>query len=215
MREGAAPAAGLRLNRLHQEARIFASILHGACISSPAHTANLPGSLPATSRPALEGVSMTSIESDPATQLPSAIPRKSVDRFLWGFPLFALGCEAFLVALNYLERINGSFIVTLLFFALIVLIMLVIALVGIVALLKGRFKCAAALLLAPCMILAPFLFPILRYEEFALDFIRFQLTKGTYAEVVDKLSPAERASRILFFDWGSEGLAGISGSSEY
>jgi hypothetical protein len=158
---------------------------------------------------------MTSSESDPVFLRPSAIPRRSVDRFLWGFPVFALGCEVFLAALKYLERINGSFIVTLLYFALVLLIMLAIALAGIIALIGGGYKRAAALLLAPLIVAAPFLFPILRYEEFVFDLIRFHFTKGTYAEVVDKLSPAERASRILFFDWGKEGLAGISGSSEY
>jgi hypothetical protein len=158
---------------------------------------------------------MTSIDSGPAIPRPSAISPRSVDRFLWGFPVFALGCEVFLAALKYVERFNGSFIVTFLFFALIALIILAIALVGIVFLLRGRFKNAAALLLAPFIIAAPFLYPILRYEDFVFDFIRFQLTKGTYVEAVDRLSPAERASRILFFGWGNEGLAGISGSSEY
>ena len=155
---------------------------------------------------------MTSSESDSATRQASAVGRTS-DRFLWGFPLFALGCEVFLAALNYFERITaGSFFVMLLFLALIVLMILVIALAGIVALLRGRFKCAAALLLAPFMIAAPFLFPILRYEEFFFDLIRFHFTKGAYVEIVDKLSPAERASRILFFDWGHAGYVGSSGS---
>lgn len=137
----------------------------------------------------------------------------SDDRFLWGFPLFALGCEIFLAALTYLNRIQGGlFFVMLLFLALVVLIMVVIAVVGVVALLRGRFKRAAALLLAPFIIAAPFLFPILRYEDFAFDLIRFNFTKATYAEIVDKLSPAERASRILFFDWGEEGFVSSTGS---
>jgi hypothetical protein len=159
---------------------------------------------------------MTSIGSDPAIHPPAPIGSKSNDRFLWGFPLFALGYEVFLAALNYLERINaGALTVTFLFFALVVLMMLVIAVAGIIALLMGRFKRAAALLLAPLIIAAPFLVPILRYENFAFDLIRFHFTKAAYAEIVDRLSPAERTSRVLFFGWGSVGFAGISGSSEY
>jgi hypothetical protein len=157
---------------------------------------------------------VTSVESHPAARQPSAIGGKSDDRFLWGFPLFALCYEVFLAALTYLNRIQGGlFFVMLLFLALVALIMLVIAVVGVVALLRGRFKRAAALLLAPFIIAAPlFLFAILRYEDMAFDLIRFHFTKGTYAEVVDALSPAERASRILFFDWGEEGFAASAGS---
>jgi len=158
-------------------------------------------------------VSVTSVESHPATRQPSAIGGTSDDRFLWGFPLFALCCEVFLAALTYLERIRaGSFLVMLLFLALVVVIMLVIAVVGVIALLRGRSKRAATLLLAPFIIATPFLFPVLRYEEFAFDLIRFHFTQGTYAEVVDGLSPAERASRILFFDWGNEGFVASAGS---
>jgi len=39
---------------------------------------------------------------------PSDSVRRSDDRFLWGFPLFAVGCEIFVSALNYLERIHGG-----------------------------------------------------------------------------------------------------------
>jgi hypothetical protein len=160
-------------------------------------------------------VGVTSIERDPAAQQPSTIGGQSDDRFLWRFPLFALGCEIGLAALTYLERISGGSLVLALFLLIfIVLGMLVIAGAGIVALFRAKFKRAAALLLAPFIIAAPLLFPILRYEEVAFDLIRFHLTKARYAEVIDKLSPAERASRILFFDWGKEGVA-VSASTEY
>jgi len=138
----------------------------------------------------------------------SATVHPAVDRFLWGFPLFALCYEIFLAALAYIERISGgSLFLALFFLILIALPMVVVALVGIVALIRGRFKHAAALLLSPLIIASPFLFPILPYEDFAFDLIRFHLTKARYAEVIDKLSPTERASRILFFDWGTVGLA--------
>jgi hypothetical protein len=163
---------------------------------------------------------MTSIERDPTTQEPAAIGGTPVDRLLWGFPLFALCCEVFLAWLTYLERFGaGALVAAFLLFILIALAMLVVALVGIVFLFLGKLRRAAALLLAPLIVIAPFMFPllayeeipILRYETFVFDLVRFHFTKTRYADVVDKLSPADRASRILFFDWGDEG----SGSSKY
>jgi hypothetical protein len=137
------------------------------------------------------------------------------DRFLWGFPLFAAGCEVFLATLNYLERVNhGTFLVMLLFFALIALGMTVVAFVGIVALIKRRFKRAAALLLAPFIVASPFLLPILPYEDFAFDWLRFLFTKEKYAEVIEQMPSSDRVPRIVFFDWGREGLA-VTATSEY
>jgi hypothetical protein len=153
---------------------------------------------------------MTSVPaaaSDPA--------RRGDDRFLWGFPLFAVGCEIFLAVLSYLDRINGgAFFVMLSFFLLIALVMAVVALVGIVALIKGKLKRAASLLLAPFIIASPFLLPILPYENFAFDWLRFVFTKERYAQVIDHMPPAERASRIVFFDWGEAGFVGTS-NNEY
>jgi hypothetical protein len=155
---------------------------------------------------------MASLEGNHTSTAVSDAIHRSDDRFLWGFPLFAIGCEIFLATLNYLERINGgfAFIVTLLFFALIALGMAVVALAGIVALAKGRFKRASSLLFAPLIIASPFLFPILSYQEFAFDWLRFLVTKEKYTQVIDHMSPAERASRIVSFGWGETGFAGIA-----
>jgi hypothetical protein len=151
---------------------------------------------------------MTSIESDPTAESASAIDARSDDRFLWGFPLSALCCVIILAALVYVERISGGSLVLAAFlFVLVLVATLVIAFVGIVALVKGRFKRAAALLLAPFIIASPFLFPTPPYEDVAFDLMRFYLTRAKYDEVIDRLSPTERASRILFFDWGKVGLA--------
>ncbi|MBV8755389.1 MAG: hypothetical protein JO328_21255 [Hyphomicrobiales bacterium] len=95
------------------------------------------------------------------------------------------------------------------FFILIALIMAVTALVGLVALIKGKFKRAASLLLAPFIVASPFLFPVLSYQDFAFDWLRFLFTKEHYAQVIGQMSPAERASRIVPFGWGEEGFAGI------
>jgi hypothetical protein len=156
---------------------------------------------------------MRSINRDHASPGASPVPQDA-DRFLWGFPLFAIGCEIFLAVLNYLERINGGALTVMLsFFVLIALGMTVVALVGIVALIKGKFKRAASLLLAPFIVASPLLLPILPYEDFAFDWLRFLFTKEKYAQVIDRMSPAERASRIVFFDWGATGFAGIANSA--
>src|SRR5262249_896894 len=140
---------------------------------------------------------------------------RSDDAFLWRFPLFALCCEIVLAALDYLERMTGGAFVFA-FFLLVwgALGMLISALLGIVALVKGKIKRAAALLLAPFIIASPFIFTILPYEDIGFDLVRFHLTRSRYTEVIDALSPSERASRILFFDWGKEGLA-VTATTEY
>jgi len=155
---------------------------------------------------------MTSVAGDHSSRDAPSSVRPLVDRFLWAFPLLALCCGIGLAALEYLERISGGSLVLALF--LLILIVLAMLIMGILALLRGKFKRAVALLLAPFIIAAPLLFPILRYEEVAFDLIRFNFTKARYATVVDKLPPAERASRILFFSWGKEGLA-VTATNEY
>ena len=77
---------------------------------------------------------------------------------------------------------------------------------GINALVSGRFKRAAALLLAPSILSLSFIFPVALLEYRALDLLRFYSTKGHYDGVVERLSPAQRASSILFFEWGTTDL---------
>jgi hypothetical protein len=166
----------------------------------------VPNTLHATVRSG-DGRDMASLEGNQITTAEVDVVDRGDDRFLWGFPLFAIGCEIFLAALSYLERVDGSFIVTLSFFFLIALGMTVVALVGIVALIKNKFKRAASLLLASFIVASPFLFPVAPYEEFAFDWLRFLSTKEKYVQVIDRMSPAERASRIVSFDWGEEELA--------
>jgi len=72
---------------------------------------------------------------------------------------------------------------------------------------RRRWARATALLLVPFILAFPVAYyPVLDYEYFVLDLIRFHFTKEKYFEVIDKLSPAERASRIVVFDWGYEGM---------
>jgi hypothetical protein len=85
-------------------------------------------------------------------------------------------------------------------------IMLAVAIAGLAALIRGRFKRAAALLLAPSILSLSFVFPVAPLEYRALDLLRFYFTKGHYDAVVERLSPAQRVSSILFFEWGTTDL---------
>jgi hypothetical protein len=153
------------------------------------------------------GASVTSIESDPVARQPSAIGGQSDDRFLWRFPLFALGCEITLAVLTYLERLNGDWLILAwVLFVVVVSVVIFVAGFGIVALVRGRFKRAATLLLAPLIIASPFIFPLTPFEYRGLDLLRLYLNKGYYDAVIEKLPAAERASKVVFFDWGATGF---------
>jgi hypothetical protein len=150
---------------------------------------------------------MTTIERNPTSQHSSAVGGKSDDRFLWGFPLFALCCEIILTLLTYLERLGSGWIILgLVLFFLVVSVMIVVAGFGFVDAVRGRFKRAAALLLAPFIVASPFIFPILSSEYRAIELVRLYFNKGYYDAVIAKLPPAERASKVVFFKWGSTGF---------
>ena len=158
---------------------------------------------------------MASLEGHQTSTAASGALNRGSDRFLWGFPLFAVACEILLAVLDYLDRINGGAFFVILLFVLIELGMTVVAVVGIVFLIKGKFKLAASLLLPPFIVASPLLLPIGPYEYFAFDWLRFLITKEKYAQVIDQMPPADRASRVVLFDWGSEGFAGIGNSQYY
>jgi len=146
---------------------------------------------------------MTSIEGNQVPRDASIAERRTDDRFLWGYLLFALCCEIILVTLTY---VDSSLVLALYLFVLVVLVMIVGSLMGMVALFRQKFRRAAALLLAPVIVASPFLFPIIRLEYEALDLIRFYLNKSQYDAVIEKLSPTERASKVVFFKWGVTGI---------
>jgi hypothetical protein len=150
---------------------------------------------------------VTSVESHPPGQQPATIGGESDDRFLWGVPLFALCSEIILTLLTYLERLgSGWLILAAVLFFLIVSVMVLVAGMGIVALVRGRFKRAAALLLAPFIVVSPFIFPIAPFEYRALELLRLYLNKGYYDAVIEKTLPAERATKVVFFNWGATGF---------
>lgn len=150
---------------------------------------------------------MTSTGNNPAVAQRSTIYGKSDDRFLWGFPLVALCCEMTLVTLAYLERHGaGWLIVAVILFALVASAMIIVAVIGVVDVVGGNFKRAAALLLAPFIVASPFIFPIRPLEYRALELVRLYVNKGYYDAVIAKTPLTERASKVVFFDWGATGF---------
>src|SRR5262249_9126808 len=85
-------------------------------------------------------------------------------------------------------------------------IMLAVVVMGLAALLSGKVKRAAALLLAPSILVLPLIFPIAPLEYRALDLLRFYFTKGYYESEVERLPPAQRVSTVLFFEGGATDL---------
>jgi hypothetical protein len=128
--------------------------------------------------------------------------RQPDDAFAWGYPLFALCYEIILATLRYFDRIGETLGFAIYLSIPVTAIMLAVAIMGVSALIGGRFKRAAALLLAPSILVLPLKFPIAPLEYRALDLLRFYLTKGHYDGVVEALSPAQRVSSVLFFPWG-------------
>jgi hypothetical protein len=148
---------------------------------------------------------MTLTDGHQVSPRASAGVRRAGDPLAWVIPPLALGCAIGLVALTYLDRISGGS----LFLALFLFVFLVVAalIAAAIDLVRRRWTRAAALLLVPFILALPVLhYPIMQYEYFVLDLMRFYFIKEKYAEVIDKLSPAERASRIVSFTWGAVGM---------
>jgi heme/copper-type cytochrome/quinol oxidase subunit 2 len=149
---------------------------------------------------------MTSVESQTLPETPD-IARRPGDAFLWQYPLIALGCQVALATLAYLGRIGGVWLIlSALLLIVIVFAMVFVTMFGISALVDRRFKRAAAVLLAPVILISPLLLPILPVEYAALDLMRLYYNKGTYDSTAAKLAPADRALKVVFFDWGGEGF---------
>jgi hypothetical protein len=146
---------------------------------------------------------MASVDGDEPAADAYKTASQPEDRFAWGFPLFAVGCDIALVVLAYIDR---SLLLAGCLFVLVVVVTIVLLVMGIVAILRDRFKRAAALVLTPLIVALPFLFPIMDIQYEARDLIRFYLNKSQYDAVIDKLSPTERASKVVFFKWGVTGF---------
>jgi hypothetical protein len=149
---------------------------------------------------------MISVENRAPAEM-SGVVREPGDIFVWKYPLVALGCQLALATLAYLDRIGGVWLIlAALLLIVIVFAAVIVTLLGIAALAGRMFKRAAAILLAPVIIITPLVLPIFSGEYLALDLIRFYYNKSTYDAAITKLAPTERALRVVFFDWGATGF---------
>jgi hypothetical protein len=191
---------------------IFALILHCACINSPPHTASLLQTI--CSQYELKwsgtgGFGMTTTDGDRAGDRTSGAASASRDSFLWRYPLSVVACVMALATLSYLERFDGfwSFVSGLLLFLTLVLYGLVLLFLGIVALFRARVKGALAFVLGPVAVVLLFVLDVQWILRVPLDLLQFYYHRGGYDAAIDKMSPEERASTVVFFDWGNEGGA--------
>src|SRR5262245_8235594 len=157
---------------------------------------------------------MTSIESGPAGDRTSGAST-SRDFFRWRYPLSMLACVMALATAAYLERLHGfwgflSFVSGLLLLLTIVLYGLVLLFLGIVALFRARVKRALAYVLGPTVVVLLFVSNLQWILRVPLDLLQFYYRRGEYEAAIDKMSPSERASTVVFFDWGAEGGATAS-----
>lgn len=156
---------------------------------------------------------MTSVESDPTAQQPSAIAGHSDDRFLWAVPLVALASEITLAILSYLERLNGDWLILAFVLFVPVVSLAILALgMGLVALVRRRFKRAAALLLAPLIVASPFIFTIAPFEYHALDLLRLYLNKGYYDAAVEKITRSRARLQSHVVRMGRDGVVHARGN---
>jgi hypothetical protein len=122
-----------------------------------------------------------------------------------------VACVMALVTSSYLGRINGVWGLVGIFSLLIgALYALVLLFLGIIALLRARVKQALAFVLGPVVIALLFVWHLQWIFWVPLDLLRFYYHRGEYEAVIGKMSPAERASTAVFFDWGNTGDAASS-----
>jgi len=131
----------------------------------------------------------------------SSLP--SDNSFSWGYSLSAFLLVVVLLFFSYV----GVFLLDWVLFFVTALFLIVLLLMGLVAFFRQRFKRAAALLVAPLIFIPIYLLNLGSMPLFAVDLIRFYYHLEEYTAAIDALPAAERASRLIIFEWGSKGWA--------
>ena len=153
---------------------------------------------------------MTSIESGRADDRTSGAASGCHDTFRWRYPLSLFACVMALVTSAYLERLGGFwgfllFLSSLFLLLTIFLYGLFLLFMGIAALFRARVKRALAFVLGPAVVVLLFVLHLQWILRVPLDLLQFYYRRGEYEAAIDKMSPSERASTVVFFDWGDEG----------
>jgi len=134
--------------------------------------------------------------------------------FLWRYPLIAIVPKIVFFPVLYLQgHVTGSWFALLLLLMLFAGLFLVALLViAALALWKRHFKLAAAALLAATVI-GTFPWYSLRIGppiHDAIDEVRFYVVRDRYDAIIKRMSAEERASTVVFFNWGESGFAGYN-----
>jgi hypothetical protein len=144
---------------------------------------------------------MAMADGAPASDRTPRTVRRSPDAFAWGYPASVAAC---LIVSTFFEPL----------LLVIVIVVAIFLLLAVVALFRRRFKRASALVLGPLIFISLYVFQIGWMLDVPRDLIRFYYHKKEYAAAIDALPPAERTSRVVFFNWGSSGFVG-SGTSYF
>jgi hypothetical protein len=158
---------------------------------------------------------MASVDSSAADKGVSILTRWTRNAFLWRYPLLALLFVSVENVVDYLdfhdERYFPLGLVLMLVGALLLATSLVLALTFLI---KRRFKLAFAFALATIVLSSSMIFGTYVGQMFfsGIDRMRFHFLRDGYAAVIDRMSPQERASTVVFFDWGGSGFLSTSQS---
>ena len=159
---------------------------------------------------------MTSINVPAEDSDISMITRWTRNAFLWRYPLFALLFEPVDDIVGYLgaHGVHGdSYFAMGIAFLLVRIVLLAGLLVFLVAsLVTRKFRLALALVPAAVILSSP-VWSGGRIGEASfkvVDQIRFHFVRAQYAAMIDHMSPQDRASTVVFFDWGESGFLSTS-----
>ena len=111
--------------------------------------------------------------------------------------------------LMYADYVDAGLITILLLLAT-ALTLTIFSSIGLLALYKRRFKRAATLLLGPIVFIPMYLSQLGWTLAIPFELVRFYYHRAEYAAVIDKLSPPERASKVVFFYWGVTGFLSVT-----
>jgi hypothetical protein len=126
--------------------------------------------------------------------------------FLWRYPLIVVVFDAGLVALDYcFTHFDIGFFIIIMLMFMGILLFIIFLLLAVVFLIKRRFKLASAVAFG-VFLATPFGGSWVRAAtDTAIDRARFHFLRGQYEAAIEKIPADQRASSIVFFDWGGGG----------
>jgi len=135
---------------------------------------------------------------------------------LWRYPVCAILVEAvFFLSIYVLNHGTGGeswFALVLMLLLLQVLLAVIFLGIAGLGLLRKHFKLALAAFLGAAIIgVAPWYSARIEPALYvAIDRARFYAERGHYDAIIAKMPSEERASTVMFFDWGESGFAGAN-----